>query len=52
MFIIACVEPNVAQESHRTNQEQVDVDPSDTIETVKVKISLVFTSIDADAVIL
>ena len=43
MIIIASVPSNVAAESHRDREEQVDVDINDTMETVKVKITLIYT---------
>jgi len=43
MIIIAVVPSNDAAESHRDREEQVDVDINDTIETVKVKITLIYT---------
>ena len=52
MLIIVHVPASVSIESHRDQQEAVDVDINDTIETVKVKISLIFTSADPDHMIL
>lgn len=43
MIIIVHVPESAAEESHRARQEEVDVDINDNMETVKVKISLIFT---------
>jgi len=43
MIIIAVVSSNFGADSHRDREEQVDVDINDTIETVKVKITLIYT---------
>ena len=48
MIIVAHVSEAVANESHRARQENVDVDINDNIETVKVKISLIYTELDPD----
>lgn len=50
MIIIAIVPSNVAAESHRDREEQVDVDINDTMETVKVKITLIYTELDPDKI--
>lgn len=48
MLIIVNAPNDVANESHRSRTENVDVDINDTIETVKVKVSLVFTNLDPE----
>lgn len=44
---ILCPE-KVATHSHRTQEEYVDVSPSDNMSTVKVKCSMIYESIDID----
>lgn len=34
---------SIASDSHRTQQEEVDIDMNDTIADVKIKITLVYT---------
>lgn len=48
MIIVVHVANDVADQSHRGHQEEVDVDINDNIETVKVKVSLVYTELDPD----
>jgi hypothetical protein len=52
MIIIVNVPSSVAENSHRSLQEQVDVDINDNIDTVKVKITLIFTELDPDRFVL
>jgi len=46
MIIFMHASAEKAAESHRQEVEGVDVDVNDTIETVKVKVSLVFSELD------
>lgn len=48
MIIIAHVDTSTADQSHRGHQEEVDVDINDNIDTVKVKVTLVYTDLDPD----
>lgn len=46
MLILVQIDAESASQSHRSPMENVEVDINDDIETVKVKISLVYTAID------
>lgn len=45
---VICPE-KLAIESHRKNTEEVDVDMNDTIDDVKIKITMVYTSLDPES---
>ena len=49
MFITVHANGEVASHSHRQHQENIDVDMNDTIDTVKVKVTLVYTELDPDS---
>lgn len=46
MFIIVHCEEEVANSSHRQREERIEVDITDNIETVKIKVTLVYTELD------
>ena len=48
MIIVVHVSPAIADDSHRATQEEVDVEINDTIDTVKVKITLLYTELNPD----
>lgn len=42
---VICPE-KIAMESHRKGEEEIDVEMNDTIEDVKIKITMVYTNLD------
>jgi hypothetical protein len=48
MLIFVHVDNETASESHRNPEESVEVEINDTIETVKIKISLIYTTLDPE----
>lgn len=52
MLILVQVDAESANQSHRSPMENVEVDINDNIETVKVKISMVYTAIDPSKITL
>lgn len=46
MIIQVHVDAAIAGESHKNTEEPVDVDINDTIESAKIKITIIFTELD------
>ena len=38
----------IAQESHRFSEEEIDAEVNDTIADIKIKITLIYTSLETD----
>ena len=49
MFITIHANAEIASNSLRQHQENIDVDMNDTIDTVKVKVTLVYTQLDPES---
>lgn len=52
MLILVQVDAETANQSQRSPMENVEVDINDNIETVKVKISIIYTAIDPSKITL
>ena len=48
MKILVFVPQNIASESHREKEEEVDVDIQDTVAEIKIKVTMVYEQLDPE----